>query len=183
MEIIKRNKKTIFYTILVITSLTLTFQVFHFIEHFLQVSVWLGGTKGKAYMSPIGMWAMDEIGKLLFPNLEMARQAKLGFEFLHLIGNGIFLVGIVGLFYFIRKSKKLIWAFIIEAFHLYEHISLSLSALYINKSIGFSTLFGLPMSQTFSVGYRVWWHFIFNLIPTVLIILVIINIKNKSIKK
>lgn len=183
MEIIKKEYKLITYTAILIISLTLTFQFFHFAEHFIQVSVWVGGAKEKAYMSPVGMWTMEQVGAHLFPNLPMKQQEKLGFEFLHLIGNAIFLVGIIGLFYFIKNSKKLLWAFVIETFHLIEHILLSLSALYIEKSIGFSTMFGLPMSPLFSVGYRVWWHFIFNLIPTALVILVLLGLKKEHTKR
>jgi hypothetical protein len=154
----------------VITVGALVFQIGHFSEHFIQVGAWIFGNQTSPYMSPAGMWLMDTLGQFFFPLAEVAKQKYLGFELLHLFGNAIFMIGIIGTYYFIR-IREIFWALIIEGYHLYEHISLTASAIYIGKSIGFSTLFGLAMSPWTSVAYRVWWHFLLNLIPTALVIL------------
>lgn len=168
------NKKSIVITTLLgVTAGALIFQVVHFFEHFAQVFVWIVGDRSKAYMTPWGMWCMEWLGRVLAPNQDAGRQGQIGFEMLHLIGNGIFVVGIFGLFKFVRRSKALIWAAAIETFHLYEHVSLTISAIAIGKAIGFSTFFGLPVDKLTLVGYRVWWHFVFNLIPSVLVAIVL----------
>lgn len=122
-------------------------------------------------MTSFGMWLMHWIGDL-FVSEGMSRRMYLGFEMMHLIGNAIFLIGIIGLSYFI-KSKKIAAAFFIQAFHFYEHVSLTASAVFINKSIGISTFFGMVTDPSFALAYRVWWHFIFNLVPTVLVLMAI----------
>jgi len=173
------KKRLLFWIILVITVLFLSFQVIHFIEHTVQVTAWIFGSQEKPYMTPLGMLGMNELGILFYPNEEPVRQSKLGFELLHLFGNAIFLLGIFSLLYFIR-NKKIIWALLIQAFHFYEHLSLTMSMLFVIKPIGFSTLFGMAMGQWASVAYRIWWHFFFNLIPSVLIALIIYEIyKNR----
>ena len=162
----------IFWLVLTVTVLFLAFQVVHFIEHGAQITAWTFGYQDKPYMTPVGMWGMEKLGVLFYPNEDSVRQMKLGFELLHLLANLIFLLGIMGLLYFI-KSNYVKWAFVIQGFHFYEHLSLTVSMIFINKPVGLSTLFGMAMNQWVSVAYRVWWHFIFNLIPSVLVALVI----------
>ena len=161
--------------ILIVTAVFFFVQIIHFSEHIAQVLAWLFVQQEKPYMTPFGMWCMHTLGMLMFPNVESARQAMLGLEFLHLIGNGIFALGILGLFFFVH-TKKVMWALIIEIFHFYEHVSLTFSALFIGKPIGMSTFFGADVSPWLRVSYRVWWHFLFNLIPTVLVSLAICEI-------
>jgi hypothetical protein len=162
------------------TTLALIFQGAHFFEHFVQVLVWIVGDRSRAYMTPWGEWCMNWLGRVVAPGQEASRQAILGFEMLHLIGNAIFLAGIFGLFALIKKSKALVWAAVIQGFHLYEHVSLTISAIAIGKSIGFSTFFGLSVDKLTLVGYRVWWHFIFNLIPSILIVMVLYGMRKNN---
>jgi len=168
----KKKGSIISWLVLTVTVLFLAFQVVHFIEHGAQVTAWTGGYQDSLYMTPLGMWGMEKLGVLFYPNEDSVRQMKLGFELLHLFGNLIFLLGIIGLLYFI-KSNYVKWAFVVQGFHFYEHLSLTMSMIFINKPIGLSTLFGMEMSQWVSVAYRVWWHFIFNLIPSILVALAI----------
>jgi len=91
----------------------------------------------------------------------------MGMEILHLIGNSIFLASIAGVFYFI-PTRLVRYAFYIEGAHLCEHISLTLSAYYLGKPVGLSTLFGqasLWWGNELAVGWRVSFHFIMNLLP------------------
>jgi hypothetical protein len=178
-----KSEKSLFEIILlVITVLFLFFQFIHSLEHIAQAGVWTFGSKDKLYMTSLGMWGMDKVGELFFSNEEPVRKGKLGFELLHLFGNGIFLLGIMGLLYFV-KSKKVIWALLIEGFHFFEHLNLTMSMIFFDMPVGFSTLFGVGMTEVAYIAYRVWWHFLFNIIPTILIALVVYEIYMKWKKR
>jgi hypothetical protein len=157
----------------IVAALGLAFQVGHFAEHALQFAIWLLGDlsnicgRNTAWMSPWVMALVEELGALVAPTAPYARQTMLGMEVLHLIGNSIFLTGLICL-YFVIPSKWVRWAIYIEAFHLYEHILLTATAFFVGKPIGMSTLFGatsLIDSREFAVGFRVSWHFAMNLLP------------------
>lgn len=177
----RRTLSGIGWTLLIVTIIALSAQVVHFGEHVAQVTVWIFGAQQKAYMTPLGMWCMNHLGTALFPQLTHTRQLQLGFEFLHLIGNGVFVLGLTTLLYFLR-TPTVWWSFGIELFHFYEHVSLSYSALYIGKAIGVSTFFGAPVAPWTLLAYRVWWHFIFNLVPTILVVMALLE-ANKALKK
>ena len=107
------------------------------------------------------------MGEYLFPASDPSRQMTMGMEILHLIGNGIFLATIAGVFYFI-PSRWVRYAFYIEGAHMCEHIALTLSAYYLGKPIGLSTMFGqapIWWGKDAAVGYRVSFHFLMNLFP------------------
>lgn len=164
--------------IVVVAGLGIIFQVGHFAEHALQFLVWLTGNfqwvvsafcgRDTPFMSGGVMSVVSAAGAFLFPNADLARQMMMGVEILHLIGNTIFLVSI-GCLYFVVKSKWVRYAFYIEGFHLLEHLLLTVTALYLGKPLGLSTLFGYaPMvwgGKEGAVGYRVSWHFVMNLAP------------------
>jgi len=177
-----QKRDMIFWTFLIIAVLTLTFQAVHFVEHGAQATAWVFGYQEKAYMTPLGKWAMEKTAAYFFPNEVGERQSKLGFEMLHFLGNSIFLLGIAALYYFAR-SKKLLWAYAVQLIHVVEHASLTMSAVLMGKPLGISTMFGLPMGAWSLLAYRIWWHFIFNLIPTVLVALVLYEIYTKVRKK
>ena len=132
-------------------GLGLVFQVGHFIEHAIQVAVWITGQyewvasafcgRDTPYMSPPVTAIVRFAGAWLFPEADPARQMMLGMELLHLTGNGVFLATIAGVNYFI-PSKWVRYAFYLEGAHLCEHLALYLTAYYIGKPIGLSTLFG-----------------------------------------
>jgi hypothetical protein len=151
----------------------LAFQVGHFAEHAIQFGVWLLGDRSgicgrdTPWMSPWVTEAVRRAGLYLVPEANPQRQMMLGMEALHLAGNSIFLTSL-GCLYFCIRSKWIRWALFIEGFHLYEHLFLTLTAFFIGKPIGLSTLFGgadIIGGREFSVGYRVSWHFAMNLLP------------------
>jgi hypothetical protein len=151
----------------------LAFQVGNFAEHAMQFGVWtLGDRSGicgrdTPWMSPWVTEMVRRAGTILIATDSPQRQMMLGMETLHLMGNSIFLTSLGCLFYCIR-SKWIRWALYIEGFHLYEHLFLTLTAYFIGKPIGLSTLFGgsdIIGSREFAVGYRVTWHFAMNLLP------------------
>lgn len=158
-------------------GLGLAFQVGHFIEHAVQFGVWLGGAyhwiaatfcgRDMPYMSPPLTAMVQYAGALLFPADPPARQMMLGMELLHLMGNGIFLATIGGVYYFC-PTKWVRWALMIEGGHMCEHLALCLTAYYLGKPMAISTLFGQSayyFGQEGAVGYRVTWHFAMNLLP------------------
>jgi hypothetical protein len=155
-----------------ITALGLLFQVGHFFEHAFQWVVWLLGDlseicgRDTPWVSGSVRHLIEQVGLLLAPTADAQRQWMLGMEVLHLIGNGIFLVSL-GLFYYLTGNRWVRWGLYIETFHLYEHIMLTSTALFIGKPIGLSTLFGGVAlgGKEFAVGVRVTWHFFMNLLP------------------
>lgn len=167
-----------FITILAATvGLGLAFQTGHFIEHAVQFGVWIGGQfdwvaatfcgRDVPYMSPPVMAMVRAFGAWMLPQDGAARQMMVSMEVLHLIGNSIFLATIAGAHY-LMPSKWTRWALYIEGAHLCEHLALTLTAYYIGKPIGISTLFGEApyyLGKSGAVGYRVTWHFALNLLP------------------
>lgn len=156
-----------------VAGLGMAFQVGHFAEHAFQFGVWILGDlsnicgRDTPWMST---WVTEMVrrgGQSMFPTADAARQMMMGMEVLHLIGNSVFLASLGCLYYCVR-SKWIRWALYIEGFHLYEHLMLTVSAYFIGKPIGLSTLFGgagMIGSPEFAVGYRVSWHFAMNLLP------------------
>lgn len=174
------------------------FQIGHFAEHAWQWGVWLFGERNKPWMSAVADWLSMRFGELVHPMPEicgdekawMAKQMFYGMEVLHLVGNTIFLVTIAAILFLITqkinerkawvtdeplaKCQKLMkWALAIETFHLYEHIMLTATAFFLDKPVGFSTLFGATglMAKPNAVGTRVTWHFVMNMIPTILMMM------------
>ncbi len=166
------------YTILALTAgLGILFQIGHFVEHTVQFLVWCTGKidwvvsmfcgRESPFMSAPVAGLVFQIGMFLFPSADILRQTMMGVEILHLIGNSIFLVSI-GALYLLVPTKWTRWAFYIEGGHLCEHILLTITAYYIGKPIGLSTLFGNApglLGKEYAVGYRVTWHFAMNLLP------------------
>lgn len=168
------------WSLLLGAFLGLLFQVGHFAEHAWQFGAWLFGDRTKPWMSPLADWLAMRTGELVYPMPEfctdeaawMQGQMKRGMEVLHLIGNAIFLVGL-GAAWYLTLSRTLANALAVEAFHLTEHLMLTVSVLLGGPAIGWSTMFGwapaLLGNPEWVVGYRVGWHFILNAIPSVMV--------------
>lgn len=151
-----------------LTVLAILFQYGHFVEHIIQASAWLSGYTQTPYMTEFGHRLSGWLGTAFFDGASVERIQRLGMELLHLIGNTVFFLGTLGL-WFLFRTRITIIALAVQSFHMFEHISLTLSSVFIDKAIGLSTLYGMPMSNFTSVTYRVWWHFSFNAIPTLLV--------------
>ncbi|UFW90538.1 hypothetical protein BjapCC829_19185 [Bradyrhizobium barranii] len=156
-----------------VAGVGLAFQVGHFAEHAIQFAVWILGDlsnicgRDTPWMSPWVTETVRQAGEIMFPAASGSRQMMMGMEVLHLIGNSIFLISL-GCLYYCARSKWIRWALYIETFHLYEHLMLTLTAYFVGKPIGLSTLFGgsdIIGGREFAVGYRVTWHFAMNLLP------------------
>jgi hypothetical protein len=159
-------------TVAAVALLGLMFQVGHFAEHAFQFIVWLLGDlsnicgRDKPWMSAPALWLSESLGSLVAPTAAGPRRMMLGMEVLHLMGNSIFLIGLVALYYVV-PHRLVKWACFIETFHLYEHLMLTVSAVFIGKPVGMSTLFGAAFAfdKEAMVGIRVTWHFLMNLLP------------------
>lgn len=140
-----------------IAILGTAFQVGHFVEHAAQAGEWVFVDRTQAWMSTLAC----DLSLLL--NASMAR----GMEVLHLTGNLIFLVTLAA--WWKLKGSAFRAPFLVEAFHLTEHISLTATVFLYGKAAGWSTLFGFApelLGHNGAVGFRVLWHFGMNLIPS-----------------
>lgn len=156
-------------TFRVITAVALAgvaFQVVHFIEHIAQLGYWFLHPLQPPWLTP---WAA--VGR---DALAAGGNTATGTELLHLIGNVIFLVGVIGLCAALACKRRALAdhpplrkAISWQGFHVVEHVALTATWLLFGKAIGVSTLFGLVGSGPFLSSYRVWWHFTINLIATI----------------
>lgn len=150
---------------LVLAILGSVFQVGHFVEHAVQAGQWLFVNRSAAWMSGLACWLSVHMG---------ATMAS-GMEVLHLTGNLIFLVTLaLWVVLDVTGNKWMRRAFLVEAFHLTEHISLTATILLYGKAAGWSTLFGFApalFGHDEAVGFRVLWHFGMNLIPSAFMVL------------
>ncbi len=146
-------------------------QIGHFQEHVAQAGYWIAHPYSPAWMTP---WA-DSLARGM-GQVDMTKPS-LGMEILHLTGNFIFLAGLVGIVQITGrtarhlKSRKLatmgVW---MQGFHGIEHIVLTVSvAMGASRAIGLSTWFGVIDPGPALTTYRVWWHFVFNLVGTAIL--------------
>ena len=140
-------------------------QIGHLTEHVAQVGYWLQHPNSPAWMTP---W-----GTGLAAGFEQVNRTRptLGMEILHLTGNTIFLAGLAAVMVITRRARhtrtrywgKLgVW---MQGIHGLEHVSLTLSVwLGAKEAIGLSTWFGQLTPGPGLTTYRIWWHFIANVI-------------------
>ena len=145
------------------------FQVFHFLEHGLQLGYWIFNTKQKPWLTP---WAQTGVDGLAFwcqiwPG--SGRAGQRGAELLHLVGNTIFLVGVLALFVLARetrtRNRSIQGAVLFQGLHFVEHILLTATVFVTGSGWGASTMFGRWSGSELS-SHRVWWHFTVNAIAT-----------------
>lgn len=145
-------------------------QIGHFQEHVAQAGYWVAHPYSPPWMTPWGDGLARGFGRV------DPVKPSLGMEILHLTGNFIFLAGLVGTAQITRraagvlKSRK--WARMgvwMQGIHGLEHLSLTLSIWFgASQAIGLSTWFGLIDPGPALATYRVWWHFLANLVGTVI---------------
>ncbi|ARP69002.1 hypothetical protein LK06_002450 [Streptomyces pluripotens] len=160
----------LFKTAVAVIGLGVIGQIGHFQEHVAQTGYWVAHPYSPAWMTPWGNGLARGMGQV------DPSKPTLGMEILHLTGNFIFLAGLVGVMQITRravgglKSRK--WAKMgvwMQGMHGLEHLVLTLSvALGASRAIGLSTWFGLIEPGPALVTYRVWWHFIANLVGSVI---------------
>jgi hypothetical protein len=155
------------------------FQLFHFIEHGLQVGYWLLHPKQKPWLTPWAQTGADGLAYWcqLWPGNGTASQR--GVEFLHLVGNSVFFAGVIAIFVLARisntRSRSAQGAVLFQGLHLVEHVLLTATVFMTGTGWGASTMFG-RWSGTELSTHRVWWHFIVNGIATTIAVVGLVAI-------
>lgn len=154
-------------------TLGILFQIGHFAEHAYQFTHWLVLDRSAPWKSNFAHFLADTAGQMVSPDLcsDKVLMAR-GMEVLHTGGNLIFLWTLAAL-WVLTEARAIRLALLIEGAHLIEHLLLTGSVLAGYPPIGMSTLFGYApqlMSHEAAVGYRVGWHFVMNMIPTIMML-------------
>lgn len=140
-------------------------QIGHLTEHVAQVGYWFQHPNSPAWMTPWGTALARGFGRV------DTSKPTLGMEILHLTGNFIFLAGLAAVMVITRRARHTrtrFWAKMgvwMQGIHGLEHLSLTLSVwLGANQAIGLSTWFGQLTPGPGLTTYRIWWHFIANVV-------------------
>lgn len=146
----------------------LGFQVFHLFEHLIQLGYWVMHPSARPYMTP---WALNGVDGIAawFDRLPGTTSAMAGgMEGLHLVGNVLFLVGIIALGASSqRRLPGLQTAFVFQGLHVAEHVLLTMTLWMFGTPLGVSTLFGAAFDYSWGGTLRVWFHFMINLGGTI----------------
>lgn len=144
-------------------------QIGHIQEHIAQAGYWITHSQSPPWMTPWGDGLARGMGQV------DTSKPSLGMEILHLTGNFTFLAGLAGIMVITRRAlrtrarkwgKMGMW---MQGIHGLEHLALTLSvALGANQAIGLSTWFGLLDPGQGLWTYRIWWHFIANVVGSVI---------------
>jgi hypothetical protein len=147
-----------------VATAALVFQLVHFIEHVAQLGYWAMHTSSAPWLTP---WAMAGRELLVVDGTPAS-----GNELLHLVGNLIFLAGVLALAGLVPRARR--WtgeipflkpAILLQGAHVIEHVLLTGTYLASGEAIGFTTVFGLA-DGAFGSTLRVWAHFLLNLVAT-----------------
>jgi hypothetical protein len=144
-------------------------QLGHLQEHIAQVGYWVQHPNSKPWMTPWG----DGLA-MGFGRVDTGRPG-LGMEILHFVGNMIFLAGMTGVLVLTARARNVkartwgrmgVW---MQGLHGLEHLSLMLSVwLGATRPIGVSTWFGVMHPGPGLWTYRIWWHFVANVLGSVI---------------
>ncbi|MFB7915410.1 DUF6008 family protein [Streptomyces sp. NPDC056061] len=158
----------------------------HFQEHVAQAGYWIAHPNSPAWMTPWGDSLARGMGQI-----DMTKPS-LGMEILHLVGNFMFLAGLVGIMQITRRASGQLtsrkWARMgvwMQGIHGIEHVVLTLSvALGASRAIGLSTWFGALEPGPGLVTYRVWWHFVANAVGTTIMAISVYHLwkERRSVK-
>ena len=151
--------------LLVAASSALVFQVFHTGEHAVQALHWTVSDRAVPWLST---WAASISDGLTV----LCGSAVCGPEWLHLIGNAMFWLGL----WAVRLSSRAGWiawgrawavAFGVQTAHVAEHVVLTTTAELGGRALGVTSLFGtLTAGSPSEVALRVWAHFGINAVAT-----------------
>jgi hypothetical protein len=140
-------------------------QIGHLTEHVAQVGYWLQHPNSPSWMTPWGTALARGFGQV------DTSKPTLGMEILHLTGNFIFLAGLAAVLVITmraRRARTRYWGKLgvwMQGIHGLEHLSLTLSVWFgATQAIGLSTWFGQLTPGPGLTTYRIWWHFIANVI-------------------
>ena len=157
----------------------LVFQVVHFVEHVAQLGYWMSHPAEAPWLTP---WAIAGRDAPIVDGTPAS-----GNELLHLVGNLIFLAGLIALAALVwrmgRSSKDIPYlkpALWLQGIHVIEHVLLTGTYLAAGKAIGFTTLFGLAQGP-FGSGLRVWAHFLLNLVGTYFVVRAVLEMRRSGL--
>jgi hypothetical protein len=117
----------------------LGFQAIHTVEHLLQLGYWLLHPTSHAWLTPWAAAARDALAALT------DQHPMTGMELLHLLGNGIFLVGLCATLAAVgrdRAPRALVVVTWLQAAHVAEHLALTATMTLTGDAIGVTTAFG-----------------------------------------
>ncbi|EOD64252.1 hypothetical protein H480_32798 [Amycolatopsis vancoresmycina DSM 44592] len=144
-------------------------QLGHVQEHVAQAGYWLGHPNSPAWMTPWGAGLAAGLQQVL------PGRPTFGMELLHLTGNFLFLAGLAGVMVITRhaaRTRTRRWAKMgvwMQGLHGLEHLVLTLSIGFgAPRAIGLSTFFGLVDPGPGLTTYRVWWHFVANVVGSII---------------
>ena len=144
-------------------------QIGHLQEHVAQVGYWVQHPNSKPWMTPWGEGLAMGFGRV------DTSHPALGMEILHFVGNMIFLAGMVGVMVLTCRApgvRARMWGRMgvwMQGLHGLEHLSLMLSVwLGATRPIGVSTWFGVMHPGPGLWTYRIWWHFLANVLGSVI---------------
>lgn len=165
MQAERRSNPRTIRTVAYVAVAGVTFQVFHFIEHIAQLGYWFMHPTEAPWLTP---WAAT--GRDI---LAAGGSPVTGTEWLHLLGNTIFFVGLIAMWRLLgfRRLSLLKYGSLKRAigwqgFHVAEHVALTMTWLLFGTAMGLSTFFGLVEGGALLSSYRVWFHFLLNLLVT-----------------
>lgn len=138
----------------------IAFQVGHFAEHLAQFVYWIIHPTATPWLSPWAVTLRDAL----------SNDPAFGVELLHLVGNAVFLGGLLALLSVPTLSDParatLRMSAGLQAVHVAEHVLLTVTRALSGSAFGLSTAFGALSGSQLS-SYRVLWHFVVNLVVTV----------------
>jgi hypothetical protein len=161
------------------------FQIFHTVEHIIQMYRWGISPYSPPYMSPVAKTAAKQLESSFANTFNITGIPNIGMELLHLVGNSIFLTGGIVLFYspiFKKIKSYALYPVLFEGLHLAEHISLTFFAASKKSAWGSSTLFNL-LSGPQLTTHRIVWHFIMNVLALAFYLLAISKYRKLFISK
>ena len=159
-------RKVVLGGLLAAATAVAAFQAGHMFEH---IAPFIGIHGADEFMTPWGEALAAGYARLDVHN------PYAGMEILHLVGNAIFLVGVVAL---VALTSRLApggpahhsarWCLWIQGAHVVEHVLLTSTVLIGGKALGLSSFF-VPLDSDSAMWiYRLWWHFVVNLVATIL---------------
>ncbi len=154
------------------------FQLFHLAEHTVQMVMWILHPQRAPFMSSWAHEASQILGRVDQTRAsETTIVAARGMEYLHLVGNLVFLAGVGALWRFAQgyrsaqaQATRALW---VQCAHVAEHVVLVASLLIVGRPVGLSTGFGLLDGTRLST-FRVWWHGGVNLLATVMCVVAVL---------
>lgn len=153
--------------VLLVAAGGLAFQVVHALEHVLQLGYWVAHPLQAPWLTPWAAAGRDVLA------VATDGQAAGGSELLHLLGNLIFLGGLVALAVWHARtgrdsgSRALRWALAVQGVHVAEHLLLVTTWVLTGQATGFTTLFGAVAVGTAPAhAVRVLSHFALNAVAT-----------------